>query len=1684
MTASIPASTGPAGPHFEGQVGAHYLLTMLIGSEPRGLPGTTIVRVEFQRAGEGYPLDDVIVHACHGNGSPAVLEIQVKRSATFAPSDAVFRAVVAQIAKASAGPDFWTTRHELAVAVDRTSGKVAGSYQEVLRWARQIGSAETFVDRINRPGSANEHMRKFVTTFRDNLRAAEAADDDEVVWGLLKRLQILPFDYTNSGSVSEAWDKERSASALHSDDVHYTEDFQRRLVELAIDTAASGGDLTRDRLIERLKEGAFRLSGQRRYATARKAIAEASRHALDDIDDRVGSVTLMRLDRVTAVRSALSQGGYVEIRGDAGVGKSGLLKRFAKQLAIESSILVLSPGRTPPGGWTTMRSRLGFDGSAHDLLVDLASTGGATLFVDSLDFFSDDERLTVKDLVREAAGVPGFAVIATARKDFAVEEPNWLPGDALDRLGRSAPVVIEELGTAEIHELSAAAPGLAALLSETHPARAVARNLFRLARLAGRPASDELPRTEVDMAEQWWRSADGNYDSDHRARKRVLADLAKQTLMRTEPLNVASHPEWAVDALVHSQTLRDLGEDRMAFRHDVYRDWAIANLVYSLPDTKEHLRLDRPTPATHVRGIELAARMALERGSSDSQWWQLFHEVSPEGAHGSWHRAVLLATVRSEIDIVLLQRVSDHLLACGASVLRELIRTVMAVDVRPARDFAAASMDPGLIPDDMTLPGAPSWWRLILWLLEVGESLPARAIPEVLKLYEGWCVLGEEHVTPKVLEWLHRWLTEIEKARYPDDLRNLRQPFRGELDDEQVRLLESNLRTAFLTFCHHASSLAADYVQSLLSRRRQVNSIIRSVLTSPGSLAQAAPDALSRLCDAALLPELANEEQQSHNLYNFLQATGYLFFPPSCGRGPFLGLLAHAPRVGLSLIRRIVDGRISFWTADKSEESDSVSIPFANGDRDFRFRRSYAYSRASGGNDACVTTALMAVCEWGHRRIEGGESYSRVLDDVLGASDSPAAYLLVAADLVLVHWPSTREVAVPFVASPELLCVDYDQATNEYIGGIKHRGPSTRTAQHRSLYDLLAEYAVSDRSDLRERITSLLRAAAARLGPYGEQASLVDPAFMAVHAINKLDPRSWRQSSNQAHGKAAVEYIEPEAESKHLARLSSGAADQLSAASLQIRIRLAVDDRLQSSPTLAAEAIKWARHSATGDSKDGWLIVAAAFLSVRDRADDLATQDEEWARNKFAETLQSELHPEYETSFGFSFNPVALSFAGLGHSLRRGTMQANIRLLLNCAARSDCAAAPGFHAVVSDLEAINERLSRAILRTAFVACIRLRNRRTQSEQNIRRVEQYDRQVRSVVEEEFLWVNGNGLEPVWPRFPSQEPRLRPGIRIVRDTSQSKDTVSYQIPTPNEYVDHSSVARWLASAGSLFHVTARPWLRRLAAAYADWTAVANGSALQQHESVDTTMLGDWNEAYYRLLAHCLPGMQPDEVDKFALNPIKSLPDEVFFNVTERFLRHVDTVYFGVHGLRAQEAVHIRSVLADRLMQSYEWMNWDHRSMSAEVNLQRAVAAMFMNDAYSWPGPRCNLGPDVVDRVEPLLPTLQRLAVTGPCFVVTLNVIELDPMPSHLDFVVTVAEAWLKLHPDNGEFWVDYSIGGRVCALIDVIRSKQPRLLAQGRALRDRIDRLLAALVALGVAEAASLEQEMARSSEADV
>ncbi len=369
------------------------MLSMLVEAPARGLPGTIIDRVEMQRAPQGMHLDDVVVRAHDRSGKPAILEIQVKRTITFAPKDPVFTEVVEQIAKTAAQPDFWKSNHQLGIATSATSRKINGPYQDVLTWARQIGDAKTFMEQVERAGTSNDYVRSFVATLRSHLKDVSAPHDDEIVWKILRRLHILTFDFTATESSGQELAQERCARALEPGEAGRAAELWKVLTEIATEAASSAGDRDRPQLLEELQKSSFRLAPASSNAGALRILADLSRSALEDIDDAVSGVSLSRTDYASAVHTAWDGHRYLEIRGDAGVGKSGILRHFAEQLSEESPVLVLTPERTPGGGWIELRSKLGFDGNCHELLCDLARNGAATVFIDNLDFFPRKARL-------------------------------------------------------------------------------------------------------------------------------------------------------------------------------------------------------------------------------------------------------------------------------------------------------------------------------------------------------------------------------------------------------------------------------------------------------------------------------------------------------------------------------------------------------------------------------------------------------------------------------------------------------------------------------------------------------------------------------------------------------------------------------------------------------------------------------------------------------------------------------------------------------------------------------------------------------------------------------------------------------------------------------------------------------------------------------------------------------------------------------------------------------------------------------------------------------------------------------------------------------------------------------------------------------------------------------------------
>ena len=1691
------SSTGPGGPHFEGQVGASYLLALLVGAEPRGLPGTTIDRVEFQRAAEGHPLDDVIVHAHDALGKPAILEIQVKKGMTFAHGDKIFREVIGQIVDASHKTEFENSRYELGIAISRTSHNIDGPYQDVLTWAKQIGDSVTFINRINRPGSANERMRSFVETFRAHLKEACAPHDDEAVWRLLRRMHILVFDFTSPGSASEDLAKERAARALHPEDTARAGNLWDELVELSIEIAKSGGDRKREELKAELAQKGFRLAADRHNLPALAALAEASRNTLTDIEDRLAGVMLTRHEQVASVHDALDRGRYVEIRGDAGVGKSVVLRHFAEQASAEGRIVALSPGRTVGKGWTVMRSVLNFDGTARELLSDLATSGGAFLFIDSLDFLGEDERRTVTDLVREAANVPGISVIATARRDFGIGEPNWLPSEALDALGRTEPVVIGELSDSETEELRSAAPELTALLSDSHPARPVARNLFRLSRLSRRPSDVPVPRTEVEMAEEWWQSADGNRDQGHRERSRVLVALAEQALSRIEQLSVKNLPAAAVDALVASESLRDLGNDRVMFRHDVLREWAIANLLFADPALVASLPLDRPAQADLARGVELAARIAIERTANGDAWHQFLIALSKEGINGSWRRAALLALVRSEAAGEMLTKASTYLLADHGKLLAEVIRIVMAVDSEPAtKYYAGVGLDPRSIPAGINIPSGPTWLRLIIWLLKLGSGLPARVIPDVVALYTDWSVVlgGRDAYTPHIVRWFYRWLTEIMK---PSNGETPRRPFNGEFAGQVGRLAE-DLRTGFLLFCNHAPDLAVAFLKSL-NEHPYADRAREEILKFRGALAQAAPTALAELTAEVLIPKRGNEDKYRHSPFpEPFGHTNLSFVPASPAQGPFLELLVHAPEYGLPLIRKLVDHAVNFHTGGRDFGENAMRIASPDGSKVvFPWHRTYGWSRDLGSGPAVLASALMALEAWSHMRIEAGEPIDRVVADVIGAANPPAAYLLVIVDLLLSHWPESNVAAISFLACPELLCLDRQRASADDIEfpdifGIKAllkepRGLASiesmkaRPSRRFALDRLLGYYAQEEFKEQRAILAGLLHLAAERLGPPKPESDLGDPKFMVVHALNQINPDNWRITVVQGKDGPMErwEYVSPTAESKHLKPLQESTRERLANGQMRQAISIALNDPARSSQGFAAAAVKWAQEvkdKPTENETEQWTrkeaIVTAATIAARDGSPEFIAENAEWIRKTFDQAFKGRTDPVHRTRAGLQYNPIAIAFAGTVLLLRNGFAMEDVRTLLEAAGGDNPAAAQGFVYVAAAMAAIDERLPRAILRCAFSACVHpYKERAWLEEEDPSLDEDYRRQVSVAIDAELRWLAGERKEPEWPLLAPRHASPRYGSSHVREEG---------VQVLSQRTDVQAAGLWLGNAATLFDVAQRPWLRDVAKAYSEWTFIANGSELAESEEPDNAP-NEWNQAYFKLLAHCLPGLARAEIDEIALKPIVELPERSFLRTMAIFLREADAVYFNERTLDSAEAVYIRMTLAERLMKTRAW-DWEccRRSNSISLYLGPATATVFFNDDEGWSKPpQCYLHAPAIERVQPFAPVLQKVVESGffiyPAMVL-LNLLEVAPSVMHLPLILAAARVWRMANPDKKEFWVDLSVGRRLCALIDSIRVADPAVISAGQAARGEIEGLLASLIALGIPEAHHLEEAL--------
>ena len=1100
---SSPVGRGGAGTYIEGELGAFYLLQMLASSQARGLPDARIEQVQFQGVDEGYALDDLIVHGASKKGS-SVLEVQSKRTITFSPKDGIFKSVFEQIAKSdpSIKP---TDRHLFAVAAQRTSFAISGPYQDVLEWARVAKSGRQFFERLALKGAASDAMRTFADTFRGNLVSHGITDDDEVIWNIVRRFLILEFDFESVASQVKAHALMMAAQLLAPEDATRADALWSNLIELVIKTGKAGGAISRANLQSILSSRGFRLAGERDYTAARARLAEMSSLALRAIGTTVGGVNLPRVAALAEFEDARDrQHRFIEITGNPGVGKSWVLRHLAERMGREAHVIVLDPVGTPDGGWPVLAQRLDVPGTAKDFLSDLAASGGGVLFIDGIEMFTTPERRrTVNDLLRESAAIEGFSVVISTRPDFDAYGRSWLSEDALAMLGAPKRVFVEELNDEEVEALSQSAPELRMILAPGHPATRISRNLYRLTQLLKVPSSIQI-RTEADLADRWWNTADGAEPAHVRAAQRILADIAKAALAGRDTIELPSDSP-AREHLLRALTLSEPKRDRLGFYHDVLRDWAIGAVLYEDISLLTVADLSVPPSPRLVRGIEFAARFALEKAEDGSSWQTFLAALSPEGAHDAWRRQAVMALVRSELASVLLDRCKPVLLAKGGALLSELCTAIAAVETSPAADLLAQSAATTVklpeVPRSLRTATTPSAAIVAMWCAANATEIPIQAIGAVVKLVEiqVFLAIGMPRYGQMIAKMLFNWLIQLD-LEVTDNL--IPMPTDApKLQGQARQHTISDLRSMTLVLAANAPEEAKAYLIALTAESNRYR--LKEIRPYSQALAGVAPAELAALVEASLIEPPRNEHAINSLTDRALSFADSDFLPASPAQPPFLDLLGAAPVTGLALIRKLVDAAVAFHSHGRKTTANGYSIVLDGVPRFFPWIETYFWTRGQA-REYSAASGLLALEAWAQERLDNGDEIQAVVSDILGPPGSCAAYLLIAVDVLLSHWPKTRDALVPFLANPELLANDRTRTTREVLssmivgkepnGRVKLADLARRPSRRLTLEQILPNYLADD--DAGRSLRDLLRSAVETKGSYGELANFGDPAFM------------------------------------------------------------------------------------------------------------------------------------------------------------------------------------------------------------------------------------------------------------------------------------------------------------------------------------------------------------------------------------------------------------------------------------------------------------------------------------------------------------------------------------------------------------------------------------------------------------
>jgi hypothetical protein len=871
-----PELAGGAGFTFEGAVSALFFTSLLAEGYAPGIDDRVVFRVALQQRDFGEPLDDVIVDFRSPQGELARLSLQAKRSLTIskAKTNTDFREIVRDSWATLAKGDFRHGVDRFGAAAGEVAKDKARALTTLCELARESLTVDHFEARFAQGGNAGAEIRAVrddIIAILNDVSGKSCTSDS--IHQFLAHFVLIEFDFLHAGAYDPSQAITQIRDCLDPVDAAKAPLVWSRLVELARASAGKSGEFDRARLVRAISQVA-RLRAAASLRGDLEKLAALARSYLDGIQDDVGGTRLERASLSAELDAKLATSRLIQIRGLPGSGKSVLLRQSVQRATSRGPVLFLKADQLEGRSWISFATTHGVStATLQDLLVEIAATGSAVLYIDAIDRIEKEHQPVVPDVLRTIIGSPlldNWQIVVSLRDTGIEPLRNWM-GELLDAPS-VATVAVNALDDDESEILAKEKPHLRGLLFGPSQVREIVRRPFFAKVLNQSSVADASgppfePQSEVDLMENWW--SRGGYNATGQnaiERQRAVVELARLRARHlSEPIGLRrlTLPSVSlIDQLVIDGILQHVRPGHtVRFSHDIFFEWAFFHVLADRgEDWLDEIR-DCGEPPAVARVVELLSQWEYAHGKDLPK---LLERTASSQMRSQWSRAWLLGPLAASNFESDEDQFASAVFADGFRFLKKALVWFQAEKTTPNPGILA-----GNLPQDQRLLFAdllgwpsdfPAWRRLISFLLRRISDIPVNHYPDVLSVFEVWQnALADLRnglsfaLLTRCDEWL-RDLDALPAAKKPD-ANSARWDRLTELGDFRKSLSRLILRAS-----RSEPSFTEDYLKRVIASERRRDDKYEEIVAFSPTLAESHSHLLVELTLKHLKEELPDDK--------------------------------------------------------------------------------------------------------------------------------------------------------------------------------------------------------------------------------------------------------------------------------------------------------------------------------------------------------------------------------------------------------------------------------------------------------------------------------------------------------------------------------------------------------------------------------------------------------------------------------------------------------------------------------------------------------------------------------------------------------------------------------------------------------------------------------------------------------